>query len=99
MYLGIRKNHFKPSASLLIGLACLLILLSAGQDLFHNHHPDSDAHQDCPAYQIYLMFSAAIVVDCTYRFFFLIVLFFKQIFCQSGHAIFHLCHHSRAPPF
>ena len=93
MVTGIRKNHFKPSVSLIIGLACLLLLLSTGQDLFHNHEPDSDSHHECPAYQIYLMLSAAIVFDCTCRFFLLLVLIFKRIFRQAEYSNFHILHH------
>lgn len=99
MYAAIHKKHFKTSAALLVGLACLLLFLSIGQDLFHNHEADSDTHHECPAYQIFLMLSAAIVVDCMCRFFFLVVLFFKRIFRPSDDSIFRLSHHSRAPPF
>jgi len=95
----IRKNIKTSNSYSVFFFVFLLFLLSAGQDLFHNHEPDLIDHDDCPAYQLYLLFSSTLLVE--YLFCFILLLFVTSNFidCQPEYSFFHINHNSRAPPF
>jgi hypothetical protein len=77
----------------------LLLLLGSGQDLLHNHEPDLEHHHDCPAYQLYLLFSSILVFFCIFYFFIFTLLTLRLILCKPNHSYFNRNYYSRAPPF
>ena len=99
MFAGIRK-YFQPSnLSLIVLLVSLLLLLGSGQDLLHNHEPDLEHHHDCPAHQLYLLFSSILIFYCIFYFILSILVALKLILYEPDHSYFYKNHYSRAPPF
>jgi len=80
-------------------LVLLLLILSSGQDLFHNHEPDFKDHQDCPAFQIYLLFSSTIVSYCVFCFILSFCTVLLLVHCNSVYSLFKFTYDPRAPPF
>lgn len=99
MFTGIKKYIQTSSYYSILFLVFLLLFLSTGQVLFHNHEPDLEHHHDCPAYQLYLLFSSTLIFECIY---YLIILIFTYLCFISGktkYTFFNKTYHSRAPPF
>lgn len=100
MFAEFRKNI---QTSYLFYLICLfvflLLLLSSGHDLFHNHEPDFEHHHDCPAFQIYLLFSSTIIYHCVFCFILSVCAFLFLIQYNSEYSFFKYTYDSRAPPF
>ncbi len=99
MFAGINKNIKSNNHHLIILLVFLLLLLGFGQELFHNHEPDLEHHHDCPAYQLYLLFSSILIFDCIFYFIILIIAALKLIRYEPNHSYFYKNYYSRAPPF
>jgi len=100
MFAGIRKRIKTSNLYFVTGLLVLLMLfLSIGQDLFHNHKPDLEQHDDCPAFHIYLLFSASIVFDCIYWFILLLLVVLNLTCYRPVFYYFQKTHNPRAPPF
>ena len=99
MFTGIRKNIQTSKHYLVLSLVFLLLLLCSGQELFHNHEPDLEHHHDCPAYQLYLLFSSILFLDCIYYLLLLIFVTLIFICCEQDHSFYYRNYHSRAPPF
>jgi hypothetical protein len=100
MLAGIRKNIQTGSLNYVIGLLVfLLLILGAGQDFFHNHKPDFEHHDDCPAFHLYLLFSSTIIFNCVYWFILLLLIILNLICCISDYLFFQKTYNSRAPPF
>ena len=99
MFAGIKKNIQMSNHYLIVLLVLLLFLLGSGQELYHNHEFDLEHHHDCPAYQLYLLFSSILVFDCIFYFFILVLITLRLIHHQPNHSFFHRNYYSRAPPF
>lgn len=99
MFAGIKKNIKTNNHYLIVLLVFLLLLLGSGQELFHNHEPDLEHHHDCPAYQLYLLFSSILIFDCIFYFILLLIVALKLIHYEPNHSYFYKNHYSRAPPF
>ena len=100
MLAKLRKN---TQSSYLFGIVSILIVLllflSSGQDLLHNHKPDLKKHDDCPAHQIFLLFSSTIQYFITFSFLLLICVFVALFQLESAYSFFKYSFYSRAPPF
>ena len=100
MLAGLRKNIQTSYLFYILSLLVLLLLfLSSGYDLFHNHEPDLEHHQDCPAFQIYLLFSSTIIYHCVLCFILSVCAFLFLIQYNSEYSFFKYTYDSRAPPF
>jgi len=100
MFAGLRKNIQTSYLFYILSLlVVLLFFLSSGHDLLHNHEPDLEDHHDCPAFQIYLLFSSAIVYYCAFCFIIGILTFVLLYQYNSVYSIFKYTFNSRAPPF
>lgn len=44
------------------GLIALVLFLSTGHDLFHNHQPDFENHEDCPVYQFLVVLGSVGII-------------------------------------
>ena len=99
MFAGIKKNIKTSNYYLILLLIFLLLFLSSAQDLFHNHKPDLEHHQDCPAYQLYLLFSSSFIFEYFYCCILLIFLYLHLISFKSDYSFFNKTYNSRAPPF
>jgi len=99
MFAGIIKNIRASNHYFIVLLLFLFLLLGSGQELFHNHEPDLEHHHDCPAYQLYLLFSTILIFDCIFYFFIIILVTLGLIHYESNYSYFHSNYYSRAPPF
>jgi len=99
MFAGITENKKTNNHYLIVLLVFLLLLLGSGQELFHNHEPDLEHHHDCPAYQLYLLFSSILIFDCIFYFFIFILVTLRLIHYEPNHSYFNRNYYSRAPPF
>jgi len=100
MFTRFRKNIPAGFRLYLVGfLVILLLALSAGQELLHNHEADLEDHHDCPAHQLALLFSSTIIVYFVFSVLLSLCefLFFPQF--QISYSCFNCVFHSRAPPF
>lgn len=99
MFTNLRKKFQKRSLLYLIyGPIILLMIMSAGHDLFHNHEPDLFRHHDCPAFHLYLLLTTMILF--IWIFFTVFALYaiifiseYKFVCCLTNDIYF-----SRAPP-
>jgi len=80
-------------------LVFLILFLSSGHDLFHNHEPDLKHHHDCPAHQLYLLFQSIFIF--VFIFLFLRFKFVCSIIIECGYVqkYGNYNYYSRAPPF
>ena len=84
---------------LTVGLLFLLVFFSAGIDFLHNHEPDFQIHQDCPAHQLYILFNSILI--------FLLIVYFREIIFsylllwvyKRPFLQFTRVNNSRGPPF
>jgi hypothetical protein len=99
MFLRLRQNiQTKKLLHVTYLIVFILLFLSAGQELMHNHEPDHKVHSDCPAHQIGLLFNSPLFQI----FFFFITIVFVQ-FLKFQHTRFIDCTirreiNARAPP-
>jgi len=100
MFAGIRKNIQTGYLNYIIGLLLFLLLfLSIGSDLFHNHKPDLECNDDCPAFHIYLLFSSTIIFYFIFWFILAIFTILILIRFNSNYLFTRRTNDSRAPPF
>jgi hypothetical protein len=100
MFAGIRKNLRTGLLKWIIGLLVLLLLiLGAGHEFFHNHRPDFEQHDDCPACHLYLLLSSVLIFDCIYCFILLILIILNLTRYIPDYLFFQETFNSRAPPF
>jgi hypothetical protein len=99
MLAGLRKNFQTSNIYLCALLISLFLLLGSGQDLFHNHEPDLKHHHDCPGYQLNLLFSSVLIIDCVFFFIISLIVTLKYFQSEFHHAYFSDHYYSRAPPF
>jgi len=95
----IRKNIKTSNCYSVLFFVFLLFLLNTGQDLLHNHEPDLIDHDDCPAHQLYLLFSSTLLFDHLFCFILLLFVTLNFIYCQLKYSFFHINYNSHAPPF
>ena len=57
------KKHINSGYLTYFTLAFLLLLVffTAGSNFLHNHEPDFKIHQNCPAHQLFLLFTNVLV--------------------------------------
>jgi hypothetical protein len=89
----------KINRYLVVGLLFLMLLLGAGQEYVHDHEPDLEHHHDCPAYQLYLLFSLIFICFCVFWFLFLLLVVFQVLSSHLNYSAFYRHYFSRAPPF
>ena len=100
MFIRLRENIQRRFLfNLLILFIFLLLFLSVGHDFLHNHEPDLKYHHDCPAHQIFLIFSSAIVFNFILCIFLLVWLYHSIIKLYSICTFNYCIYESRAPPF
>jgi hypothetical protein len=100
MLATMRKAIQASFLSYLVGsLVFVVLLLTLGQGLLHNHEPDLEHHHDCPAFEIYLIFSSVIVQYCLFFFVLICCAFVAPIEYFSAYLFFAAPHDPRAPPF
>ncbi len=95
-------SHIRKHNVTFIGLitftGLVILALVSGVDFFHNHTPDLNDHDDCIAFHIYALFSAALLfVLLLYQD----ILNFKRIhpgFPDREYFIYLVNPSSRAPP-
>ena len=84
---------------LLASLVFLILFFSLGSDFLHNHKPDLEHHHDCPALQIYLIFTSVIVQYYVFHFILLSCAVILVIQYRAHHFFPSPTYHPRAPPF
>jgi hypothetical protein len=100
MLATLRKNIQTSFLSCLLGsLVFLILLFSIGSDFFHNHKPDLEHHHDCPALQIYLIFTSVIVQYFVFHFILLSCAVILVIQYRAHHFFSSPTYQPRAPPF
>ncbi len=99
MFTKTIKKLRTGSSYLPILLVLLLLFLSSGHDLFHNHKPDLEHHHDCPAFQIVLSFSSIIVYYFIICFILSVCAFFPFVRQNVEYTSPRSDYHPRAPPF
>jgi len=55
----LQTSYLRYAAASFIAL---MLFLSTGYDLFHNHQPDFEHHEDCPVYQFLIVLGAVGIV-------------------------------------
>jgi len=100
MFAGIRKSiQTRYLFYILSILIILMLVLSSGFNLLHNHEPDFKYHQDCSAYQIYLLLSTIIVSCYTFSLTICFLTFFQLCQHNTVDSFLKYTFNSRAPPF
>ena len=90
----------RPNLHLTGLLIILVLLLSSGQDLFHNHAPGLEHHHhDCPAQQLYLLFNSVLIFNFVLFVLIIVFLILKSFDFDSKYGFFSKNYYSRAPPF
>lgn len=99
MVTGLRKNiQGRFLLYPLYGLIFLWLVLSVGHELFHNHEPDLLSHQDCPAFQLYLLLNSTILVLWIFHFIFTICALFFINEYNVTYRFSNKTYFPRAPP-
>lgn len=98
--LGLKK-YFNSSSllPLVVFLISMITLLTAGQQLLHNHEVDLQEHDDCPAFHLFILFSSTILC---YYFLILVLSFFTYLVFRNFLSFYFFLspvYYSRAPPF
>ncbi len=100
MFAGIRKSiQTRYLFYILSMLIVLMLVLSSGYNLLHNHEPDLKYHQDCSAYQISLLLSTIIVYYYTFGLVLCFLAFIYSYQYNIVYSFFKYTFNSRAPPF
>jgi len=99
MLLRLRQNiQTRHLIHLVYLLVLILLFLSTGHELMHNHAPDTEEHEDCPAYQIEFLLNSLLIPAFFFSLIITFFLFFSIPKISEIDSATHREIYPRAPP-